>query len=49
MDGELWKILEKQHSLNKNTDTPQANIAKILTMVFNDIETNGIAPTKYRL
>jgi ribonuclease HI/exonuclease III len=47
MDGipcELWKILEKQYSQSKNTETPQANIVKILTLVFNDIETYGIAP-----
>jgi hypothetical protein len=47
MDGipcELWKILDKQFKLNNDAETPKANIVKILTMVFNDIETQGVAP-----
>jgi hypothetical protein len=47
MDGipcELWKILQRTYDENKDRDTPGANIVKILTNVFNNIESHGVAP-----
>jgi hypothetical protein len=45
MDGipsEMWKILQQRYEQNKSSNNPRANICKLLTRVFNDIETNGV-------
>jgi hypothetical protein len=47
MDGiscELWKTLQKQYELNENDAHNTANICKMLTAVYNDIEKHGVIP-----
>ena len=39
---ELWKVLKNKHETNKKNEKPTFDIVKTMTMVFEDIQTNGI-------
>jgi len=40
---ELWKKLAEQHDDNKKHNRPTFDVVKVLTLLYNDIENNGMA------
>jgi exonuclease III len=42
--SELWKELDRDYDKTKNKETPDPDIAAVLTKVYRDIETHGVHP-----
>ncbi|KAH7101826.1 hypothetical protein BKA62DRAFT_793624 [Auriculariales sp. MPI-PUGE-AT-0066] len=41
---EFWKLLARRHETTREGERPWPDIAALLTLVFNDIETHGVHP-----